>query len=451
MISSIFAILAPSDPAAKPTPPREEVGFSEVMDSQRKAEVQSATIDVPTSVLSTQRGVGMPKMEDAPQADDHFDLAGIDQLLNDIEGELHHSATRDLPAADDQEDGTEPLLEPVGQPIPPTISDVASHRADQVSKNERRAVIEVAGSQAAPTVSDELLETAAVDHQETTETTIVGAGQFMADGDVTAGKDPVDVSGIAPYGSMAEKPSESMKPSLGGISRLDGNATEQQMPNGLQNNLEHRAPSLDPGAQAKSKADTTVTQKLDAAAGSDLTIAPEAELRPIKHRGHENRAEASKADFESLMADFEPPKPSDLQNVDVPRKATGTARPQLVANVMDQLQAHDLDDGLVTIKLKPHGMGLLEVEITKNARGQSEVVLRVQNPMVLDALRAETGAMSSILGSDGKLSLELFTADRGRQQQRDERQADPAKGTAETAEDEHAEISVRSLGQGLLI
>lgn len=111
----------------------------------------------------------------------------------------------------------------------------------------------------------------------------------------------------------------------------------------------------------------------------------------------------------------------------------------LVRNVAAQLANLPLEDGYLKLQLKPQGMGLIEVELIRDMAGRQEIAIRVQNPMVLEALRAERGAMLELLAAHGHsdgLQLDLFQ--KGSSKGRGERdEAAPAQGAlASTASGE---------------
>ena len=132
---------------------------------------------------------------------------------------------------------------------------------------------------------------------------------------------------------------------------------------------------------------------------------------------------------------------------DAPAAPPRMASP-LVRNVAGQLASLPLEEGRIKLQLKPQGMGLIEVELMRDMAGRQDISIRVQNPMVLEALRAERGALQDLLaehGQSGGLQLDLFHKDQGKN--RDEgkealsRQA-PAMSLAE-ADDMPTETAAR--------
>lgn len=73
----------------------------------------------------------------------------------------------------------------------------------------------------------------------------------------------------------------------------------------------------------------------------------------------------------------------------------------LVRNILDRMQELEVSEGKTRILLRPQGMGALEIDILRQADGRMHLALRVENPLVLDALRNESGALSSFMGEKG--------------------------------------------------
>lgn len=76
-------------------------------------------------------------------------------------------------------------------------------------------------------------------------------------------------------------------------------------------------------------------------------------------------------------------------------------RSPIVQNVMQQVQGAKMDPGSLKIQLRPHGLGIVELEIVKAQDGSLEISMRAKNPMVLDALRAERHVISEMLSQQG--------------------------------------------------
>lgn len=91
--------------------------------------------------------------------------------------------------------------------------------------------------------------------------------------------------------------------------------------------------------------------------------------------------------------------------------------------VLAAMNKNDVSEDRLVLRLKPQGMGIIEIEVIKDAHGRTEVAMKVQNPLVLEALRAERSVISDIIGPQARadsLSMEMFSApgkqDRGGEQ-----------------------------------
>lgn len=102
-----------------------------------------------------------------------------------------------------------------------------------------------------------------------------------------------------------------------------------------------------------------------------------------------------------------------------PDPAPQPSKSPIVRQVMDQLVQYPTQNGIATIRLKPHGMGVIEITIDRTKEGNLTVDMRVQNPLVLEAMRNERGAISHLFqptgnGAAGTLSMDLFQSGTGR-------------------------------------
>lgn len=78
-----------------------------------------------------------------------------------------------------------------------------------------------------------------------------------------------------------------------------------------------------------------------------------------------------------------------------------TPKSPIVANVMTHVKSAVIEPGTMTIRLKPHGMGLVEIEVAQDVDGRMEVSLRASNPLVLEALRVERNVIADLLTQQG--------------------------------------------------
>ncbi|MFA8386165.1 MAG: hypothetical protein ACEPO2_11120, partial [Pelagibaca sp.] len=93
-------------------------------------------------------------------------------------------------------------------------------------------------------------------------------------------------------------------------------------------------------------------------------------------------------------------------------------RSAIVPNVVERVAALPREVGETVIHLKPHGMGLIEVSIQQARDGGLDIVLRIQNPMVLEAMQADRQAVAQAIGgqggaASGSLTMDLFQSGGG--------------------------------------
>ena len=133
--------------------------------------------------------------------------------------------------------------------------------------------------------------------------------------------------------------------------------------------------------------------------------------------------EAKNQQFE-LTIDQSPPSAvtdADPQTAEIASdRSTDPVRPRsaIVPNVVERVAALPREVGETVIHLKPHGMGLIEVSIQQARDGGLDIVLRVQNPMVLEAMQAERQAVAQAIGgqggaASGSLTMDLFQSGSG--------------------------------------
>jgi hypothetical protein len=116
-------------------------------------------------------------------------------------------------------------------------------------------------------------------------------------------------------------------------------------------------------------------------------------------------------------------------------------RVALARHVGPQISPSGLTEGRTQITLRPDGLGAVEIELKTDPSGRLSVLLRVENPTVLQALREDRnvllmGLEQSGLDLDGPgLSFESFgeSAEHGF-----EREGRPARSALREAEPETA-------------
>ena len=79
-------------------------------------------------------------------------------------------------------------------------------------------------------------------------------------------------------------------------------------------------------------------------------------------------------------------------------------------NLANQIQGKTLNEGLTRIELAPRGLGNIMIDLQTQESGELKVVLRIESPVVLQALRTDREALLSVL-SNGNISPEDITLD----------------------------------------
>lgn len=116
-----------------------------------------------------------------------------------------------------------------------------------------------------------------------------------------------------------------------------------------------------------------------------------------------------------------PPAPAE-QPRDSSAVPPPAPRSALVQAAVERLGPLPANPGETVVRLNPQGLGLIEVVIHEGRDGTLDVALRVQNPLVLEAMRQEREAVAQALSTPpgGSLSMDLFQSgagQRGGQQQ----------------------------------
>jgi len=73
----------------------------------------------------------------------------------------------------------------------------------------------------------------------------------------------------------------------------------------------------------------------------------------------------------------------------------------LQRNLLDRLSEVSLEEGRSRFLLRPRGLGTVEIDLTRLMDGRMQVVLRLENPMVLEGLRAEADQLGAWLEERG--------------------------------------------------
>lgn len=116
-------------------------------------------------------------------------------------------------------------------------------------------------------------------------------------------------------------------------------------------------------------------------------------------------------------------------------QATGAVSPKeasaepsrFAAAVASQVRSAEIGEGRTRIELSPRGLGTIEVEVTTGSDGALKVVVRAENPAVLNALREERDLLAQVLGGmdTGSLDLQSFSDSNGEGPQGDRPSGSP--------------------------
>ena len=90
--------------------------------------------------------------------------------------------------------------------------------------------------------------------------------------------------------------------------------------------------------------------------------------------------------------------------------------PKAVADaLLSQVKSADVQEGRTTINLQPRGLGSIEVEMMKEHDTTYKVIVRVENPMVLQMLREERHMLAQIIGISDSDVMSFGDASSGNQ------------------------------------
>lgn len=157
------------------------------------------------------------------------------------------------------------------------------------------------------------------------------------------------------------------------------------------------------------KAHADMTPASDVSDQVPLIQAPKLEAKPVAVQDLVS-VQAPQSDEPPAMTSLTPLQTKEAAAFDklVAQAATAQGLPDekpvaspLVRNILDRMQELEVSEGKTRILLRPQGMGALEIDILRQADGRMHLAIRVENPLVLDALRNESGALSSFMGEKG--------------------------------------------------
>lgn len=100
---------------------------------------------------------------------------------------------------------------------------------------------------------------------------------------------------------------------------------------------------------------------------------------------------------------------------------SGAEQPRFAAALADQIRSAEVSEGRTRIELTPRGLGQIEVDVTTRDDGTLQVVVRAENPAVLNSLREERELLAQVLGGldAGSLDLQSFSDGGGQEPQSD--------------------------------
>lgn len=192
------------------------------------------------------------------------------------------------------------------------------------------------------------------------------------------------------------------------------------------------------------------TASANALAGSVAGLAPE----PVGSRrfGPEERL-ISPEDVARAMARESLPG-RDAGPTEQARPAQGgTEQPRFAAALTAQVRSAEIGEGRTRIELSPSGLGSIEVDVTTGEDGALKVVVRAENPAVLNSLRSERDLLAQALGGldAGSLDLQSFSDGPG-QEPRDTgaRAATMAADGAAEAGNDPEPVRIAEIGGGRL-
>lgn len=125
-----------------------------------------------------------------------------------------------------------------------------------------------------------------------------------------------------------------------------------------------------------------------------------------------------------------------------PQANTPTPEQGLARNLAGQIRGVSFSEGTTRIELSPHGLGSIEIEISPDEAGKLRVVLRAENPAVLNAMRSDREMLAGLLRDGGSSVEENAMSFENFGQQRQATRQNDSSGVADAplgAEDEDTE------------
>ncbi|WP_417672504.1 flagellar hook-length control protein FliK [Pseudodonghicola sp.] len=112
--------------------------------------------------------------------------------------------------------------------------------------------------------------------------------------------------------------------------------------------------------------------------------------------------------------------------VDTAARSDVAEPPRFAEVLTEQIRAAEISDGHTRIELNPRGLGALEVDVSTTDDGLLNVVVRAENPGVLNALKADRDLLAQALGNLGGGALDLQSFSQGSDQRGSDQRAAPS-------------------------
>ncbi len=166
-------------------------------------------------------------------------------------------------------------------------------------------------------------------------------------------------------------------------------------------------------AETKLDPDAAVAEAVAGATGTaaDATNALQAAPLPDALKILFAQAVAAPADrslppeVQAILAAPQPtaaPMIAAVAEVSVPAQASQPSPAQgLARNLAGQIRGVSFAEGTTKIELTPQGLGKMEIEISADEAGKLRVVLRAENPAVLNAMRSDREMLAGLLRDGG--------------------------------------------------
>ncbi len=165
---------------------------------------------------------------------------------------------------------------------------------------------------------------------------------------------------------------------------------------------------------------------------------------------------ASERDGQFLSAPTAESRPASGSFADAlrPMAAPSQAAPAIgfARNLIQQIRTASLSEGQTRIALAPRGLGEIEIDLRPDEAGRLRIVLRAENPAVLQALRSDRDGLLTVLSESGAATedADLEFEDFSRRSSREaEETAEAPFGAADPEAEDPPQVNPSPLQQGL--